>query len=145
MFGFPQSATSMILSHFSQCGTIVNKMQPQNSGNWLHLRFTSRLECDRALNFNQKVLNNFFMIGVTRCKDPSVLELEQRDDMENSSFVGNQTPRSVSMAGNSSSLRPLAHIAYKTVQSPADVVASPSAPTKSSGILDRAMDFFLGW
>lgn len=143
VFGFPQSATSMILSHFSQCGTIVNKMQPQNSGNWLHLRFTSRLECDRALNYNEKILNNFFMIGVARCKDPAVLELEQREDLENSSFAGNQTPRN--MSALNSSLRPLAHIAYKTVQSPTDVVASPTAPTKSSGILDRAMDFFLGW
>lgn len=150
VFGFPQSATSMILSHFSQCGTIVNKMHPQNSGNWMHLRFTSRLECDRALNYNEKVLNNFFMVGVTRCKDQAVLELEQGEDLENSSYVGNHqnTPRNnVNASGvmNSSSIRPLAHIAYKTVQSPTDVVASPTAPTKSTGILDRAMDFFLGW
>lgn len=154
VFGFPQSATSMILSHFSQCGTLVNKMHPQNSGNWMHLRFTSRLECDRALNYNEKILNNFFMVGVTRCKDPAVLELDQRDDLENSSFVGNQqqqqpqhplTPRNNASNNNNSSIRPLAHIAYKTVQSPTDVVASPLAPTKSTGILDRAMDFFLGW
>lgn len=152
VFGFPQSATSMILSHFAQCGTIVNKMHPTNTGNWMHLRFTSRLECDRAMNYNEKVLNNFFMIGVTRCKDPIVLELDQqREDMENSSFVGNTTPvvggRGVNGggAGNVSSIRPLAHIAYKTVQSPTDVAPSPTAPTKSTGILDRAMDFFLGW
>lgn len=142
VFGFPQSATSMILSHFSQCGTIVDKVQPQNSGNWLHLRYTNKMECDRALNYNEKILNNYFMVGVTRCKDPVVLEWEPRDDAENSSFVGNQTPRNVSFT---TSLRPLAHVAYKTVQSPSDVVASPTAPSKSSGILDRAMDFFLGW
>lgn len=151
VFGFPQSATSMILSHFSQCGTIVNKMHPQNSGNWMHLRFTSRLECDRALNYNEKVLNNFFMVGVARCKDQAVLELEQGEDAENSSYAGNHqnTPSkfSVNASGvlNGSSIRPLAHIAYKTVQNPTDVVASPTAPTKSTGILDRAMDFFLGW
>ena len=140
----------MILSHFSQCGTIVNKMHPPNSGNFMHLRYTSRLECDRALNYNEKVLNNFFMIGVTRCKDPAVLELEQRgEDLENNSFMGNQTPKnagaSMSTSMSTNSIRPLAHIAYKTVQSPQDVVASPTAPTKSTGILDRAMDFFLGW
>lgn len=149
VFGFPQSATSMILSHFSQCGTIVNKMQPKNNiGNWLHLRFTNRLECDRALNFNEKVLNNFFMIGVVRCRDPAVLELEQlrADDLENSSFIGNTNPNSTPVTQmNTSSIRPLAHIAYKTTVQNTDVVASPTAPTKSSGILDRAMDFFLGW
>lgn len=145
VFGFPQSATSMILAHFSQCGTIVDKIQ--NAGNWVHLRFTSRPECDKALNYNEKVLNNCLMVGVTRCKDPIVLERE-REDLENSSFIGNSSTLVNTSSGSvirPAGVRSLSHAAYKTVQSPIDVTPNPSTPTRSSGMVDKAMDFFFGW
>lgn len=78
VFGFPTSAASMILQHFSQCGTIVEKVFPPQNGNWVHLKFASRLECDKALNYNEKILGNNIMIGVTQCKDKQIVDKENQ-------------------------------------------------------------------
>lgn len=76
VYGFPQSATSAILSHFSQCGTIVEKIFPPQNGNWIHIKFSSRLECDRALNYHERIIGNSLMIGVSYCKDPMIVDKE---------------------------------------------------------------------
>lgn len=75
-FGFPQSATSSILAHFSQCGTIVDKVFPPHNGNWVHIKFASRLECDKAINYNERIIGNNLMIGVVYCKDPAIVDKE---------------------------------------------------------------------
>lgn len=129
VFGFPQSATSMILSHFSQCGTIIDKVFPSQNGNWVHLKFSSRLECDKALNYNEKILGSNIMIGVTQCKDKSIVDKENLCE-------NNQAP---------SKIRPLSQVAYRSAQSELAVVASPNAPQKSSGLVNKAMDLFFGW
>lgn len=129
VFGFPSSALSLILNHFSQCGTIVDKVFPPQSGNWVHLKFTSRLECDRAINFNEKILAGSLMIGVTRCKDPTLMSKESQSILEN----------------GHTRVRPLAHIAYKNAQSPIDIAPSPTTPKRSTGIVNKAMDYFFGW
>lgn len=76
VFGFPHTATSIILSHFSQCGTIVDKKFAPQNGNWIHLRFASGLECEKALNYHERIISNNLMIGVTYCKDPSIVDKE---------------------------------------------------------------------
>lgn len=71
----------MILSHFSQCGSIIDKIfPPQQNCNWMHIKYSSRIECDKALNYNEKILNNNIMIGVTRCKDPNIIDKENLND-----------------------------------------------------------------
>lgn len=42
-------------------------------------------------------------------------------------------------------VRPLAHVAYKNAQTPTEVAASPTAPKKSSGIVNNVMDMIFGW
>jgi nuclear pore complex protein Nup53 len=79
VFGFPAADVSQILSHFSQCGNIVDKIFPTQNGNWIHLKYNSRLECDKALNYNCKVICNNLMIGVIHCNDPSVVDKENFD------------------------------------------------------------------
>lgn len=76
VFGFPHTATSIILSHFSQCGTIVDKKFAPQNGNWIHLRFASGLECEKALNYHERIISNNLMIGVAYCKDPSIVDKE---------------------------------------------------------------------
>lgn len=76
VYGFSPAAVSMILSHFAQCGTILEKVFPPQSGNWVHLRFASSLECEKALNYHERILANSLMIGVTYCKDPSIVDKE---------------------------------------------------------------------
>lgn len=129
IYGFPQTATSMILSHFSQCGTIVEKIFPPQSGNWVHLRFASGMECDKALNYHERIIANSIMIGVTYCKDPAIVD---KENLDRSHLPINR-------------VRPLAQIAYKNAQSPAEVMASPTTPRRSSGIVNKAMDMFFGW
>lgn len=128
VYGFPPQATNTILSHFSQCGTIIDKIFPPESGNWVHLKFSSRLECDKALNYNEKILANNIMIGVTHCKDSSIVDKENLID-------NNQLCR----------VRPLTHIAYKSAQNDTAVCPSPTAPQRSSGIVNKAMDLLFGW
>ena len=76
IFGFPQSALSTILAHFSQCGTIVDKVFPPQNGNWIHIKFASRLECDKAINYNERIVGGSLMIGVVYCKDASIVDKE---------------------------------------------------------------------
>lgn len=76
VYGFSPAATSMILTHFAQCGTILEKVFPPQSGNWVHLRFASSLECEKALNYHERILANSLMIGVTYCKDSSIVDKE---------------------------------------------------------------------
>lgn len=84
VFGFPPSATSTVLQHFAQCGTIVDKIFPSQNGNWVHLKYSSRLECDKALNYNEKILANNIMIGVTQCKDKQIIDKENFCENNNS-------------------------------------------------------------
>lgn len=79
VYGFSPAATSMILTHFAQCGTILEKVFPPQSGNWVHLRFASSLECEKALNYHERILANSLMIGVTYCKDPAIVDKENAD------------------------------------------------------------------
>lgn len=79
VYGFSSAATSMVLTHFSQCGTILEKVFPPQSGNWVHLRFASSLECEKALNYHERILANSLMIGVTYCKDPNIVDKENLD------------------------------------------------------------------
>ncbi|XP_053698246.1 nucleoporin Nup35 [Sabethes cyaneus] len=130
VFGFPQSASSMILSHFSQCGAIIDKVFATQNGNWVHLRFTSRLECERALNYNGKIIGQNLMIGVQYCTDFAILGKENTEERKEYSL---------------SRVRSLTHIAYKNAQHPTEVVPSPTAPKRSSGIVNKAMDLFFGW
>ncbi|EDS33036.1 nucleoporin NUP53 [Culex quinquefasciatus] len=129
VFGFPQSASSMILSHFSQCGAIIDKVFATQNGNWVHLRFSSRLECDKALNYNGKIIGQNLMLGVQYCNDPVVIGKENSDDRNQFSL---------------SRVRSLTHIAYKNAQQ-TDVLPSPTAPKRSAGIVNKAMDLFFGW
>lgn len=130
IFGFPQSAVSAILSHFSQCGSILEKVC--SSGNWIHLKFSSRSGCDKALLYNGKIICNNLMIGVTRCSDESII------DKEND---GRHLNRDVS----TSRIRSLTQSAYKSAQEPTEVVLSPNAPKRTNGIINKTLDLFFGW
>lgn len=77
VFGFPPAALAAILAHFAQCGTIVDKQLPAVAGaNWMHLRYASRVECDKAVNFNERVVGNSLMVGVHLCRDAEIVQRE---------------------------------------------------------------------
>uniref|UniRef100_A0A1A9WCD1 Nucleoporin NUP53 n=1 Tax=Glossina brevipalpis TaxID=37001 RepID=A0A1A9WCD1_9MUSC len=82
VYGFPSTAISIILQHFSQCGTIVDTVMPSQNANWLHLKYSSRIECNKALNYDRKILAGNIMIGVTQCEDKGLIDKENTYDID---------------------------------------------------------------
>uniref|UniRef100_A0A182P4A5 Nucleoporin NUP35 n=1 Tax=Anopheles epiroticus TaxID=199890 RepID=A0A182P4A5_9DIPT len=143
VFGFPQNAASKILSHFIGIGTIVDKQPAPQNGNWVHLRYSSRLECDRALNYNGRVISEGLMIGVQYCNDPTILGKENE---------GNENLDSTTPAGGVSSpdkplwrVRSLMNMSYSAMQDPQAVISAPPVQKRGTGIVNKAMDLFFGW
>jgi nuclear pore complex protein Nup53 len=73
VFGFPPSATSYILQEFANYGQIVNHV-PSTQGNWLHIQYQSKLQAQKALSKNGKILANSLMIGVMQCIDKVLMD-----------------------------------------------------------------------
>ncbi|XP_017074267.1 nucleoporin Nup35 [Drosophila eugracilis] len=137
IFGFSPGASSMVLQHFTLCGTIVDVIHAPQNGNWMHVRFSSRIESDKALNYNHKILAGNVMVGVTRCTDRTVL------DKENNSGLAN-VDEPVQGTKNSSVL-PLVQQSYKLARNENTISPTKDMPQKSSGLVDRAMDLIFGW
>jgi nuclear pore complex protein Nup53 len=68
IFGFPPSAASYILSQFLHYGNILEKRMPPK-GNWMHIRYQTKLECRKAVSNNGKVFGGTIMIGVMLCQN----------------------------------------------------------------------------
>lgn len=137
IFGFAPGANSMVLQHFTLCGTIVDVVHAPQNGNWMHVRFSSRIESDKALNYNHKVIAGNVMVGVTRCTDRSVI------DKENSSSVANS--ESNSGPPSTPKIRPFAQQGYKLAQNESTVSPPRDVPQRSSGLVNKAMDLIFGW
>lgn len=129
IFGFPQSAVTAVLAHFSQCGAILEKVC--SNGNWMHVKFSSRLESDKALLYNGKIICDNIMIGVIRCTDSSILDKEN----------GNQVQNDITI----SKIRSLTNAGYKAAQEPSNVILSPNQPKRTTGLLNKTLDLFFGW
>ncbi|XP_016986778.1 nucleoporin Nup35 [Drosophila rhopaloa] len=138
IFGFSPGASSMVLQHFTLCGTIVDVVHAPQNGNWMHVRFSSRIESDKALNYNHKVIAGNVMVGVARCSDRSVI------DKENSSGLANAEPPSTP-AASPVLVRPFAQQAYKQARDVNIISPTKDVPQKSSGLMDKAMDLIFGW
>ena len=75
VFGFPPSYTSAILTYFHNLGQIQRVKHANNQGNWIHILYRTKLQADKVLGKNGKILENgTIMIGVMPCRDASVLE-----------------------------------------------------------------------
>ncbi|EAA10168.4 AGAP008619-PA [Anopheles gambiae str. PEST] len=139
VFGFPQNAASKILSHFIGIGTIVDKQPAPQNGNWVHLRYSSRLECDRALNYNGRIISEGLMIGVQYCNDPAILGKENEGN-EYSDAQGVSSPDKPLWR-----VRSLMNMSYSAMQDPQAVISAPPVQKRANGIVNKAMDLFFGW
>ncbi|EDW00343.1 nucleoporin Nup35 [Drosophila grimshawi] len=137
IFGFSPGASSMILHHFAMCGTIEDVVNAPQNGNWMHVRFGSRIECGKALNYNQKIIASNVMVGVTRCTDDTII------DKGNARLLGAEgTPAPPYRP----KVRPLAQESYNNAQYDSQVSPNRNnVPQKSSGLMNKAMDLFFGW
>ncbi|XP_017872057.1 PREDICTED: nucleoporin NUP53 [Drosophila arizonae] len=133
IFGFAPGASSMILQHFTMCGTIVDVVHAPQNGNWMHVRFASRIESDKALNYNLKVIANNVMVGVTRCTDESVINKENVKLVEPDAEAFRPKVRSLTQQS------------YNIAHNEIHVSPNRNVPQKSTGLVNKAMDLIFGW
>ncbi|KAI9895678.1 hypothetical protein PsorP6_018790 [Peronosclerospora sorghi] len=86
VFGFPSNAKSFILHQFQSMGEVVN-YSSSCGGNWLHLRYHTRLQAEQALSYDGRTLVKNIMVGVKKCY-PSDREATTLDDTTVSSYFG---------------------------------------------------------
>ncbi|KAF5294083.1 hypothetical protein FQA39_LY13557 [Lamprigera yunnana] len=122
VFGFPSSATSVILARLSNCGAIVDKQFP-TQGNWVHLKFNSPTEASKALSLNGKLILSNIMIGVS--------PYFNKNDKENTDTSLYKTPI------RARSLRE----SFVSPQTSNTVILSENVPQKSTGLVTKAMEY----
>ena len=72
VFGFPAQMTSAVLTEFRSYGDVVKyQLGP---GNWLHLKYQTKLQAQKALSMNGQRLNHdgqydTIMLGVVKCSE----------------------------------------------------------------------------
>ncbi|XP_054033020.1 nucleoporin NUP35 isoform X1 [Dryobates pubescens] len=150
VFGFPQASASYILLQFAQYGNILKHVM-SNTGNWMHLRYQSKLQARKALSKDGKIFGESIMIGVKPCIEKSVMENSERSSTPSASTVFTPPPKALGtpvLAANStariSTMRPLA-TAYKASTSDYQVVSDRQTPRKDESIVSKAMDYVFGW
>ncbi|XP_034672172.1 nucleoporin Nup35 [Drosophila subobscura] len=144
IFGYVPGSSSMVLQHFTLCGTIVQVSHAPKNGNWMHVRFSSRIESDKALNFNQKIIGGNVMVGVARCTDKSIVDKENNCN-ESSATSPSFGEQSLLQSPHTPKIRPFVQQSYKLAQNDAKVVPATDMPTKSTGLVDKALDMLFGW
>jgi len=140
VWGFPPSALSFILSELSVCGTVLQHIVQPNS-NWIHVRMQTRMQANKALGRNGSVMGGSIMVGISQCKDQTVL------DKLNTSLLDctNTSVANISSSlGTPRTIRPLTQ-AYKEAQEENKVVPGTNTPTRNTGLVTRAMGCMFGW
>ena len=103
----------------------------------------SRMQANKAVAKNGCIMGGSIMVGITHCKDSSVLEQAHQSVLDSSS-AGNVTNLSSVTLGTPRSIRPLTQ-AYKDAMDENKVVPGTNTPTRSNGIVSRAMEYMFGW
>lgn len=145
VFGFPPAAASFVLTQLGSCGTVLQHVLPPNA-NWMHVRFQTRLQAKKAISKNGSILGGTIMVGISSCREESVLECPG----SSSSFLLDSSLANTSVAnistglGTPRSIRPLTQ-AFKDAQSDIKVVPNTQTPNKDTGLVSKAMEYMFGW
>lgn len=67
VFGFPPTARSLIRRHFQRLGEVITLSSTTSGGNWLHIRYLTRLQAEKAISCDGTTLTNGIMVGVKKC------------------------------------------------------------------------------
>uniref|UniRef100_A0A8C9FA57 Nucleoporin NUP53 n=1 Tax=Pavo cristatus TaxID=9049 RepID=A0A8C9FA57_PAVCR len=149
VFGFPQASASYILLQFAQYGNILKHVM-SNTGNWMHIRYQSKLQARKALSKDGRIFGESIMIGVKPCIDKSVMENFERSSASSMSTVFTPpsktvgTPVQPASTTKITTMRPLA-TAYKASTSDYQVVSDRQTPKKDESIVSKAMEYVFGW
>ncbi|KAJ0394367.1 hypothetical protein P43SY_006608 [Pythium insidiosum] len=75
VYGFSASAKAFVLQHFQTLGEVLNFSS--GSGNWMHVRYHTRLQAEKALSYDGQTIGGSIMIGVKRCLSADVEGVRQ--------------------------------------------------------------------
>ncbi|XP_072817353.1 nucleoporin NUP35 isoform X2 [Vicugna pacos] len=149
VFGFPQASASYILLQFAQYGNILKHVM-SNTGNWMHIRYQSKLQARKALSKDGRIFGESIMIGVKPCIDKSVMENSDRCALSSPSVAFTPpiktlgTPTQPGSTPRISTMRPLA-TAYKASTSDYQVISDRQTPKKDESLISKAMEYMFGW
>nr|XP_040150496.1 nucleoporin NUP35 isoform X2 [Ictidomys tridecemlineatus] len=149
VFGFPQASASYILLQFAQYGNILKHVM-SNTGNWMHIRYQSKLQARKALSKDGRIFGESIMIGVKPCIDKSVMENSDRCALSSPSLAFTPpiktlgTPTQSGSTPRISTMRPLA-TAYKASTSDYQVISDRQTPKKDESLVSKAMEYMFGW
>ena len=102
------------------------------------------MQANKAVAKNGCIMGGSIMVGITHCKDGTVLE-QAHQSLLDSSVTNNVTNLSSGTLGTPGrSIRPLTQ-AYKDAMDDNKVVPGTNTPTRSNGIVSRAMEYMFGW
>jgi len=82
VFGFPQNYISIVTKYFGDCGEIVKQRYAENQGNWIHLLFRTKLEAEKALGKNGKIIDSKLNIMIGVIKSNKTMDTEKKDKIE---------------------------------------------------------------
>lgn len=165
VFGFPQSATSYVLQEFSVYGQIIRHI-PNPQGNWLHIQYQTKLQAQKALSKNGKILANSLMVGVMPCIDKRVMSLNPQSNdsqFQLPATPGAQTiaksPTNVNLKTSAafgrnatkldrtqslrSNVRPLGP--YNGNRAERESYDDSRLPKKNGNAISKAMEYMFGW
>ncbi|OBS64151.1 hypothetical protein A6R68_07312 [Neotoma lepida] len=122
-----------------------------NTGNWMHIRYQSKLQARKALSKDGRIFGESIMIGVKPCIDKSVMENSDRGGALSSPSLAFTppiktlgTPAQSGSTPRVSTMRPLA-TAYKASTSDYQVISDRQTPKKDESLVSRAMEYMFGW
>lgn len=147
VFGFPPSSTSYILQDFSLHGQIL-KYIPNTKGNWMHIRYQTKLHARKALSKNGKILADSIMIGVLPCIDKEIMQQHSGDEnlikssldvsIKSNDYLGPPSSKLSRTQSLRSNIRPLG-VANR------DKDDDGRLPRKNPNIISKAMEYMFGW
>ncbi|KAM6350660.1 LOW QUALITY PROTEIN: nucleoporin NUP35-like [Alca torda] len=94
VFGFPRASASYILLRFAQYGNILKHVVSKR-GNWMHIRYQSRLQAQKALRKDGRILGECITIGVKPCIDETVMTNFERSSTSSVSSVFTPPTKSI--------------------------------------------------
>ncbi|XP_054065688.1 nucleoporin NUP35 isoform X2 [Rissa tridactyla] len=141
VFGFPQASASYILLQFAQYGNILKHVM-SNTGNWMHIRYQSKLQARKALSKDGRIFGESIMIGVKPCIDKTVMTNFDRSSTSSMSSalipptkcVSSPPVQPANYTTRFPTMRPLAP-PYKAFASDYQVFLNGETPRKGGGLL----------
>ena len=132
---------SYILQEFSQYGTI-EKYEMHNIGNWLHIKYQTRIQAKKALSKNGKQFAQRIMVGVLPCVKKQISIDADMTSVSSLNLSTNTPNRFIN--NKPSTMRPLSsRNASRT--SATDVFAKDNTPQKKDSVMSKALDYVFGW